>query len=244
MEFEVVDATVQFGGVYALDHVTLHHDSDGVLGLIGPNGAGKTTLLNALSGVTRLKSGHIRLGGTDITHRASEQISRLGVARTFQNLQVFGSLTVLDNVLVPRWVRRRMHRSGPAGRAAERRAALGVLDRVGIADHADRLAGTLAYGLQRRVELARALAAEPQLLLLDEPLAGLSRVEGNRAAQLFADLAEDGITVVLVEHDVGSVLAVSHRIVVLDRGGVLAIGTPGEVVADPAVRRAYLGEGD
>ncbi|QRP50741.1 ABC transporter ATP-binding protein [Amycolatopsis sp. FDAARGOS 1241] len=243
MEIEVADATVQFGGVRAVDHVTLRHDSGGVLGLIGPNGAGKTTLLNALSGVTRLKSGSIRLCGRDITRRAPEQVSRLGVARTFQNLQVFGSLTVLDNVLVPRWVRRRVHRSGPR-RAAERQDAMAVLNRVGIAEHADRLAGTLAYGLQRRVELARALAAEPQLLLLDEPLAGLSRVEGGRAAQLFADLAGDGITVVLVEHDVSSVLAVSQRIVVLDRGAVLATGTPEEVVADPAVRRAYLGEGD
>jgi branched-chain amino acid transport system ATP-binding protein len=244
VEIEVVDATVQFGGVRAVDRVTLRHDSGGVLGLIGPNGAGKTTLLNALSGVTRLKSGSIRLRGTDITRRAPERISRLGVSRTFQNLQVFGSLSVLDNVLVPRWVRRRAHRPGPRGKAAERRAALGVLERVGIAEYADRPAGTLAYGLQRRVELARALAAEPDLLLLDEPLAGLSRMEGGHAAELFAELAGDGITVVLVEHDVSSVLAVSQRIVVLDRGAVLATGTPGEVVADPAVRRAYLGEED
>ncbi|WP_433558399.1 ABC transporter ATP-binding protein [Pseudonocardia xinjiangensis] len=244
VEIEVTHATVQFGGVRAVDDVTLRHNTGGVLGLIGPNGAGKTTLLNALAGVTRLRSGSIRLHGTDITRRAPEQISRLGVARTFQNLQVFGSLSVLDNVLVPRWVRRRSHRSGPRDKAAERRAALAVLERVGIAEHADRLAGTLAYGLQRRVELARALAAEPALLLLDEPLAGLSRVEGARAARLFTELAEDGITVVLVEHDVSSVLAVSGRIVVLDRGAVLATGTPDEVVADPAVRHAYLGDSD
>jgi branched-chain amino acid transport system ATP-binding protein len=238
VQIEVSGATVQFGGVRAVDDVTLQHETGGVLGLIGPNGAGKTTLLNALSGITRLRAGRIRLQGTDITRYAPQQLSRLGVARTFQNLEVFGSLSVLDNVLVPRWVR---HRSG---RAAERSAGLDVLERVGIAEYADRLAGTLAYGLQRRVELARALAAEPKLLLLDEPLAGLSRVEGNQAVRLFADLAADDITVVLVEHDVSSVLAVSQRIVVLDHGSVLAVGTPDEVVADPAVRRAYLGDGD
>lgn len=245
MEIEVVHATVRFGGVHAVDELTLRHDTHGVLGLIGPNGAGKTTLLNALSGVVRLASGSIRLDGTEISVLAPEQIARLGVARTFQNLQLFGSLTVLDNVLVPRWARRASWVSFRRGHLArERCAALSVLERVGIAEHADRLAGTLAYGVQRRVELARALAAEPRLLLLDEPLAGLSRAEGGTAVRLFARLAEDGITVVLVEHDVSGVLAVSQRVVVLDRGTVLATGTPETVVADPAVRRAYLGEGD
>lgn len=240
MKIEVTHATVRFGGVRAVDDVSLLHDSGGVLGVIGPNGAGKTSLLNALSGITRLRSGSIRLQGKEVSRRAPEQISRLGVARTFQNLQVFGSLSVLDNVLVPRWARRRQHRSG---RAAERGAALAILERVGIAEYADQRADTLSYGLQRRVELARALAAEPNLLLLDEPLAGLSRVEGSQAVRLFAELAkDDDMTVVLVEHDVSSVLSVSQRIVVLDHGSVLATGTPDEVVADPAVRRAYLGE--
>ncbi|SMD26505.1 ABC transporter ATP-binding protein [Kibdelosporangium aridum] len=235
MDIEVTRATMRFGGVRAVDDLSFRYAAGGVLGLIGPNGAGKTTLLNALSDVSRLDSGRIRLRGNDITRLGPEKVARLGVARTFQNLQVFGSLSVLDNVLVPRWA---------LGKGADRAAGLAVLDRVGIAEHADRLAGTLAYGLQRRVELARALAAEPELLLLDEPLAGLSRVEGNRAAELFADLADDGITVVLVEHDVSSVLAVSRHVVVLDRGTVLASGTPDEVVADHAVRRAYLGEED
>ncbi|MCE7002293.1 ATP-binding cassette domain-containing protein [Kibdelosporangium philippinense] len=237
MDIEVAHATVRFGGVRAVDDLSFRYAGGGVLGLIGPNGAGKTTLLNVLSGVSRLDSGTITLSGTDIARLGAEKIARLGVARTFQNLQVFDSLSVLDNVLVPRWA---LH----GRKAADRGSGLTVLERVGIAEHADRLAGTLAYGLQRRVELARALAVEPELLLLDEPLAGLSHVEGERATRLFAELAEDGITVVLVEHDVRSVLAVSNHVVVLDHGTVLATGTPDEVVTDPAVRRAYLGEVD
>lgn len=241
MEFVVEHATVRFGGVRAIQDVELRHEAGGVLGLIGPNGAGKTTLLNALSGVRPLTEGTIHIGGVNTTRMRPEQVARLGVARTFQNLQLFGSLSVLDNLLVPRWALRGKRRL--RGRAAaDRTAALAVLARVGIADVAHSRASSLPYGMQRRVELARALAAEPRLLLLDEPLAGLTHAEGERSVELFGRLAADGMAVVLVEHDVRSVLAVAQRVAVLDGGRLLALGSPDEVVADPAVRRAYLGE--
>lgn len=247
---ELHDATVRYGGVTAVDGLNLQHVTGGVVGLIGPNGAGKTTLLNALSGVSRLTSGQIRFGGRDVTRLRPAQVARLGVTRTFQNLQVFGSLTVLENVLVPRlargWGGAVAEMIGlPAARRrgrADTGRARDLLARVGLTEHADTLAGNLPYGLQRRVEIARALAGDPSLLLLDEPLAGLSRSESTDLTDLFRRVAADGATVLLVEHDVASVLAVSKRVVVLDHGSVLADGTPEKVAADPSVRTAYLGE--
>jgi branched-chain amino acid transport system ATP-binding protein len=235
---ELRDATVRYGGVTAVDGLSLRHGDGGVIGLIGPNGAGKTTLLNALSGVARLTSGRIRFGGRDVTRLRPAQVARLGVTRTFQNLQVFGSLTVLENVLVPRLARH-------WGAAVAEMVGLPAARRRGAADRAHArslLARTLPYGLQRRVEIARALAGDPGLLLLDEPLAGLSRSESTDLTDLFRQVAGDGVTVLLVEHDVTSVLAVSQRVVVLDHGSLLADGTPEKVAADPSVRAAYLGE--
>jgi branched-chain amino acid transport system ATP-binding protein len=247
---ELHDATVRYGGVTAVDALSLQHVSGGIIGLIGPNGAGKTTLLNALSGVSRLTSGRIRFGGRDVTRLRPAQVARLGVTRTFQNLQVFDSLTVLENVLVPRlargWGAAVAEMVGlPAARRrgrADTARAHELLALVGLTGHAGTLAGTLPYGLQRRVEIARALAGDPSLLLLDEPLAGLSRSESTDLTELFRRVAGDGVTVLLVEHDVASVLAVSQRVVVLDHGSLLADGTPEKVAADPSVRAAYLGE--
>ncbi|MEV6527029.1 ABC transporter ATP-binding protein [Longispora sp. NPDC051575] len=247
---ELDDLTVRFGGVTAVDRVTLRHDSGGVVGLIGPNGAGKTTLLNVLSGVGRATSGSLRLNGRSIGRYPADKVARLGVARTFQNLQLFGSLTVTENVLVPQLVGHWATAVGglvglPAARRSRRAQAAfaaDLLDRVGISAYADTNAASLPYGLQRRVEIARALAARPQLLLLDEPLAGLSRSESADLTALCAKLAADGVTVILVEHDVASVMSVSHRVLVLDRGALLADGTPAQVAADPLVRAAYLGE--
>ncbi|GGL68912.1 ABC transporter ATP-binding protein [Streptomyces anthocyanicus] len=246
----VSGATVRYGGVTAVDDFTLSHSGGGVIGLIGPNGAGKTTLLNALSGVVPLTSGTVRVNGHDLTGAGPVHTARAGVTRTFQNLQVFGSLTVLQNVMLPR-TGRSVRRSlghvlglpGPRrGIAAHRRTALGLLERVGVSPYAHLAAGSLAYGLQRRVEIARALAGDPAVLLLDEPLAGLARAESTGLTRLFTEIAAEGVTVLLVEHDVAEVFAVSDRVLVLDRGRLLADGTPERVAADPAVRTAYLGD--
>ena len=242
--------TKRFGGVTAVDDVDLEHDAGGVLGLIGPNGAGKTTLFNMLSGALPPTAGRIELDGRDVTGLRPDQMNRAGVARTFQNLEVFSSLSVLDNVLVPR----ERHVRGGAWRAlfglsaldrteaAQRQLALDILGRLGLAEHADANSASLPYGLQRRVEVARALASEPRLLLLDEPLAGLSRAESADLGELLRSVAAEGVTVLLVEHDVSTVMAVSDRVVVLDHGTLLADGKAEDVQADPKVRAAYLGE--
>ena len=243
--------TVRYGGVAAVDDLSFRHADGGVIGLIGPNGAGKTTLLNVLSGTVAPTGGKVRFGEHDVTGLAPDRIARMGITRTFQNLEVFGSLTVLQNVLLPRIARSRGTALFPLPGAArgrrriraERRAAHELLDRVGIAEYADTPAGNLAYGLQRRVEIARALAGDPALILLDEPLAGLSRSESAGLASLFAATAAEGVTVLLVEHDVATVLAVSQRVLVLDHGRLLADGTPRQVSSDAAVQDAYLGKG-
>ncbi len=248
---DIRSATVRYGGVAAVSDLTLRHDAGGVVGLIGPNGAGKTTLLNALSGAVRLAAGELRFDGTELTRLPADRIARLGITRTFQNLEVFGSLSVLDNVVLPRvaargWrtaladmlrlPRARHHIAAAYDRAWELLAA------TGVTEHAHRSADSLPYGLQRRVEIARALAGDPGLLLLDEPLAGLSRSESTDLIELITSVAADGVTVLLVEHDVAGVMTASDRVVVLDHGRLLADGTPDEVSADPAVRTAYLGQ--
>ncbi len=247
IRLELVELTKRFGGVRAVDAVSVDHDSGGVIGLIGPNGAGKTTLFNMISGAVQPTSGSIRLDGRDVTGRRSDLMNRAGVARTFQNLQIFASLTVLENVLV---AREQFVRSGPlramlrlrGGYEAQHHArARDLLDLVRVGEHADSMATALPYGLQRRVEIARALASEPRLLLLDEPLAGLSRAESTDLTDLMRDVAQRGVTVLLVEHDVASVMGVSDRVLVLNVGRLLADGTPARVQADPAVRAAYLG---
>lgn len=240
-----------FGGVSAVDDLTFAHDSGGVFGVLGPNGAGKTTLFNLMSGMEVATSGSVRVNNVDVTRLRPDQVAHHGVARTFQNLQIFESLTVLENVYVARTARvsggvwsailglRRTKRL----QAEEKGYARHLLERVGLdASHHNLGAATLPYGLQRRVEIARALATEPQLLLLDEPLAGLSRAESADLLQLVRDVADQGTTVLLVEHDVASVMDVSNRILVIDRGRLLADGSPAAVRDDPQVRAAYLGE--
>ncbi|WP_250004644.1 ABC transporter ATP-binding protein [Actinoplanes sp. M2I2] len=230
---ELNDLTVRFGGVTAIDGVSLRHDSGGVVGLLGANGAGKTTFVNVLSGIVRPAHGRARLDGYELTTLPAHRIARAGLARTFQNLRLFGSLTALEHLLTPYGARRR-----------GRKAALALLADVGLTGTGERYPGELSYGEQRRLELARALALEPRVILLDEPLAGLPGSESDEMLDLFSRLRDSGTTLLLVEHDVPSVLRISDRVLVLDRGRLLADGPPAAVAADPGVRRAYLGDGD
>jgi branched-chain amino acid transport system ATP-binding protein len=241
---------VRFGGVRALDDVSLAVAPGEVLGLIGPNGAGKTTLFDVLSGTTVPTSGSVSLAGADITRRGATWRARHGIRRTFQRQQVFGSLSVEDNVLTAReW-----HGGGgglPADllrlpsrrrREAERRALVdGVLGDCGLHDLRHESAGTLPIGRCRMVEVARAVVDEPKVVLLDEPTSGLDEAETEHLAGVVAQVAARGTAVVLVEHDVGFVMRLCHRIVVLHLGHVIAEGTPEEVRRDPTVGAAYLG---
>ena len=231
---QVEEVSVHFGGVRALDSVTFDVAAGEVTGLIGPNGAGKTTIFNVITGLQRPDRGRVRLDGVDVTGRSARWRARRGLGRTFQRLEVFGSLTVADNVLVA--VENRGHR----GRDARRRAAE-LLERVGIAGEATTQADVLPTGLARLLELARALACDPRTLLLDEPSSGLDSAESGALSDLIGDLADDGLAVLLVEHDVEMVMRLCRTIHVLDFGRVIASGAPDLVRADPAVQAAYLG---
>jgi len=244
----VREVTVRFGGVTALDGVSLTAAPRQVTGIIGPNGAGKTTLLNVACGFVRPQAGHLLFDGTDLARLRPHRLGALGIARTLQGLGLFARLTVLENVMVGAT---RHARAGfwpalfglPWSDADERRLrgrARQALDRVGAADLADRLPGELPYGVRKRVAFARALAATPRLLLLDEPASGLSEGELAELGALISDVAADAC-VVLVEHRIDLMMTACDTIFVLDFGKVIATGPPGEVLTDPAVTTAYLG---
>jgi branched-chain amino acid transport system ATP-binding protein len=237
---QVVEAEVRFGGVHALRGVNLSVDSGAVTGLIGPNGAGKTTLFNSICGLQGLNGGRISFDGNFMDGLGPHKRARLGIGRTFQRLEVFSSLSVWENALAAAEIKRRWSRD----RSDTVANAKGVLDQVGLAALAGEPADTLPTGQARLLELARALATKPRLLLLDEPSSGLSESESEELGELLCKLAAAGMAVLLVEHDMGLVMRVCSQINVLDFGAVLTVGTPAEVRADERVRAAYLGTVD
>ncbi len=241
--------TIEFGGVKAVDDVSFTANPSEIFAIIGPNGAGKTTLFNLLSGLYAPRGGRVKFGGADVTGDAPHRLAQRGLSRTFQNLQIFGRMSAAENVMVGR----HLHESHnvfahllalPGVRRQNRETrqkAEALLERVGLASLASHPAGALPYGALKRLEIARALATEPRVLLLDEPAAGCNPVEASELEGIVRGIARDGVTVVLVEHNMRLVMNLSDRIHVLANGRTLAEGTATEVRNNPAVIEAYLG---
>jgi branched-chain amino acid transport system ATP-binding protein len=247
---KVDDIGIEFGGLTALDGVSFSVDPGEIFAIIGPNGAGKTTLFNVVSGLYRSARGRVALDDKDVTGLAPHHLAARGLSRTFQNLQVFFRMTALENVMVGRHLHedRRVMRhllmlpSVRAQNEATRAKALELLASVRLAELAEQPAGALPYGALKRLEIARALATEPKVLLLDEPAAGCNPVETEEIDSVIQQIAVRGVSVVLVEHDMRLVMKISHRIHVLDQGRTLAEGGAAEVRNNPAVIAAYLGQ--
>jgi branched-chain amino acid transport system ATP-binding protein len=247
-DLEAIAITKRYGGLLAVDDVWLNVPAGAIVALIGPNGAGKTTLFNCLTGHDRPDRGRVRLDGTDVTDWDTYRRARFGLGRTFQRLEVFTRMTVLDNLLVaaeaalPGWGLKQLlsvggHRDDPRLVGA----AMDILEQLGLADRARAVAGDLPTGMLRLVELGRALAAHPRILLLDEPGSGLDQGESDQLRDVLREVAASGVGVLLIEHDIDLVMAVSERVSVMDFGSLIAEGSPAEIAADPKVQAAYLG---
>ena len=248
----LTSVTKRFGGLSVLQELDLTIPERGIFGLIGPNGAGKTTVFNLITGLLRPSAGSIEFRGRRLDHLAPYQITKQGVARTFQNIRIFKDMTLLENVLValgdhPRYGALSIllpTRGYRQARMREEESAREQLARVGLAPKAQLMAGTLSYGEQRRLEIARALATAPKLLLLDEPAAGMNSAEKQLLMEEIVKLGDSGLSILIIEHDMGFVMGLSQQIAVLNFGKLIAQGTPEAIRANPDVIEAYLGSED